>query len=281
MKSKDSLSQKAIRREIRSDIIPEIILFDSIDSTNAEAKRLASSGYRSPTLIIADSQSAGRGRMGREFFSPAGSGIYMSLLYKSAIPVCDAVTVTTAAAVAVALSLEEATGESACIKWVNDIYMNGGKVSGILAESVVSDGECHTVVGIGVNVTTEVFPEQIKSVAASVGKMKLSRSALAARIYDGLARYIFNNEPYIEQYRARFMLQGEEVLAIYKERTVCGRVLGVDEGGGLILLPNGEKEPVTIISGEVSIRVAKEYLGGGKVPPPFYNISRRHGETNQ
>ena len=258
MKStKESLSQELIEREIRADIKPNIRVFDSIDSTNAEAKRLAAGEYSSPTLIVANSQTAGRGRMGRSFYSPAECGLYMSLLYKCDSNMTDAVSVTTAAAVAVALSLEEASGCSAKIKWVNDVYMNGGKVSGILAESVIFGGEKHIIVGIGVNITTESFPEEIKNVAASVGK-EISRASLAADIFNRIIEYI-GNEPsaYMPDYRQRSMLDGCEVSAIYKDKTVFGKVMGVSDNGGLILLPDGETRPITIISGEVSIRARK------------------------
>lgn len=251
------LSKELIEREIRAKIKPTVRVFDSIDSTNAEAKRLAADEYSSPTLIIANSQTSGRGRMGRSFYSPAEHGLYMSLLYKCNSNMTDAVSVTTAAAVAVALSIEETSGCSTQIKWVNDIYMNGGKVSGILAESVISGGEKHVIIGIGINITTESFPEEIKNIAASVGK-DISRASLAAKVYGRLIEYI-DSPPsaYMSEYRKRSMLDGCEVSAIYKDKTVFGKVMGVSDSGGLILLPDGETVPITIISGEVSIRARK------------------------
>ncbi len=238
--------------------------FDLIDSTNSEAKRralsLADSGELIPRLFIAKEQSAGRGRMGRAFLSRGGRGLYFSLLYFTDKPLQDAVSVTTAAAAAVALAIERATGRVMRIKWVNDIYNERGKVCGILAESlVVGDGRLAMVVGVGINVGEDDFPEELKNIASSVGELHGGENALVADIVKGLLSHAKNPEDrgFMQDYRKRLMLEGESVDLLQAGEIICsGVVRGVDDDGGLLLVPHGKSEVVTVRSGEVSVRLS-------------------------
>lgn len=240
-----------------------IRVFDVIDSTNSEAKRMVlSQGDQvrfNPTLLIAKEQTSGRGRMGRRFVSDLG-GIYMSLVYVTEKPLSDAVSITTAAAAVIAEAIESVVGSPMKIKWVNDIYNDRGKVAGILAEAVSVGERTAVIVGIGINTGASDFPEEIQSIASSIGDLDGQENLLIAKITDGLLACAENptDRSYMTAYRERFMLAGKTVdLIVGGERTGHGRVVGVDDNGGLLLLPNGEREIITVQSGEVSVRETK------------------------
>lgn len=239
----------------------------SVDSTNNEAKRLLASGeIDGAGLVVADEQTAGRGRQGRSFFSPANTGLYMSLVVRTDASFADAVSLTTMASVAVACAVESLTPLRPQIKWVNDVYVGDRKVCGILTEAV-GDFESNTVtnviIGIGVNISTENFPEELKTRAASLD-VELTRSALAAEITARLIRFSqdLTDRGYIEEYRRRSLVIGREITYTVSGETRSARAVGIDESGGLeVLLPNGEHE--TLRSGEITVRLAPQTAGDG------------------
>ena len=237
----------------------EVKIFDLIDSTNAEARRIAlgEEWDKAPVLILAYEQSAGRGRLGRSFQSRRNEGIFMSLLYYTAEPLHNAVSVTTVAAVFVAEAIEGVVGGELKIKWVNDIYNENGKVCGILTESVkVSDGYA-IIVGIGINTGDVEFPEELRGIAASVGDVFGKESEIVGNIASCMLRQAAypTDREYMAGYRKRFMLDGADVvLSSGGEEIDRGRVMGVDDDGGLIFLPEGESEAKTVSSGEVTLR---------------------------
>lgn len=261
-----------LNAELLSDLmgdVARVMAFDLIDSTNAEAKRiapdLASEGKLYPAIIVAKEQTAGRGRMGRSFLSRANRGIFMSLLYFTDQGLSDAVSVTTATAAIVAEEIEEVCGEPMRIKWVNDIYNARGKVSGILAETLpVGKDTFAVIVGIGINTGTDEFPDELKGIASSIGDISGKEDRLIAGIAKRILLHAAHPESrgYMQAYRARFMLQGERVDLLQNgERIKSGRVVGVDDDGGLLLIPDGETNPIIIRSGEVSVRGHKENGG--------------------
>ena len=147
------------------------IYLEETDSTNRYAKELAAKGTPAGTVVIANRQSAGRGRLGRSFFSPEDKGIYMSILLRPKLQPERAAMITSMAAVAVARAIERAGGVEAQIKWVNDIFLNQKKVCGILTEAgfdAVSGRMDYAVLGIGVNVGVMDFPAELKKIATSV-----------------------------------------------------------------------------------------------------------------
>ena len=253
------ISSESIKKHIKNEALC-VKVYDLIDSTNAEAKRYAAEADLekfSPVLFVAREQSAGRGRMGRQFLSRSDCGLYMSLLYFTSGELCGAVKVTTTAASVVALAIERVTGKRMRIKWVNDIYNESGKVCGILAETLPVRGGYAIVVGIGINIGDNPFPEELKNIASSVGDLNGEESRLIALIADGLLSYAENGEDrsYLDAYRERFMFTGEMVdLFRADEKILSGRVIGVDDDGGLLLLPEGETEVVAVRSGEISLR---------------------------
>ena len=236
-----------------------------VDSTNSEAKRMAVSlaeeGRFDPVLITANEQSAGRGRMGRSFLSRADRGIYMSLLYFTDKALPSVVSVTTATAAIVAEEIERFSGNPMRIKWVNDIYNDRGKVSGILVETLRVGERIAVVVGIGINIGEDDFPEELRGIASAIGeiggKEEMLISGIAKRLLDHAASP--ESKEYMAAYRKRFMLEGESVdLFRGGEPMGSGRVVGVDDDGGLLFIPDGESEMISVHSGEVSIRKAKK-----------------------
>jgi BirA family biotin operon repressor/biotin-[acetyl-CoA-carboxylase] ligase len=235
----------------------DVMVFDSVDSTNSEAKRRAEESIKSPVLLVAREQRAGRGRMGRSFLSRRGRGIFMSLLYYTHKPICDAVSITTAAAAIVASEIESASGTSTKIKWVNDIYNDRGKVCGILTETLPLEGGLAVIVGIGINLGEDDFPEELRGIASAIGDIGEREDVLIAKIADGLLEHAREPEKrdYMAEYRKRFMLGGENVDLLQNgEKIGSGMVVGVDDDGGLIYIPHGKTESVTLRSGEVSVR---------------------------
>lgn len=170
----DLLSAEGIYPHIRPSFSScPVYVLKTVESTNLTAKKMALEGASAGTVIIAEEQTKGRGRMGRSFYSPPSRGIYMSFILKPRFDASKAVLITTAASVAVCRAIEKVTGVSCSIKWVNDLYAGGKKVCGILTEAVTDfeTGQIeHIVLGIGINysTTSEEFPEALSEVAGSL-----------------------------------------------------------------------------------------------------------------
>ena len=222
-----------------------VYVHERLDSSNQTAKRLALAGAPHGTLVLAGQQSAGRGRMGRRFESPAGKGIYLSLVLRVPVPASEALGVTVGAAVAVARAVQKLCGIELGIKWVNDLYYQGKKVCGILTEagtSVESGLLEWLVVGIGLNLTT--------TPAAPVG-----RAALAGAI----ARELLALCPAfdcLDEYRSRCFVPGHWVTVCTAAETYAARAIAIDDNGALLVEREGGRR-AALQHGEVSIRPTK------------------------
>lgn len=233
----------------------EVFCYDSIDSTNNQAKRLVSEGNTSTLLVVADTQTAGRGRQGKSFYSPAKTGIYMTLVLHPMTEMENAVTATTAAAVAVCRAIESLTDKHPQIKWVNDVYIADKKICGILTEAV-TDFETQTVtsliIGIGTNIKTDIFPADVKNASSLNAEVK--RRDLICAIANELNR--INSSPYsdfIEYYREHSMITGRDINVIKNGECIRARAVAIDDRGGLeVVFENGEK--AVLRSGEITIR---------------------------
>lgn len=233
-----------------------------VTSTNTVAKELAGKGAKEGTVIIAREQTEGRGRMGRAFYSPKASGIYFSIILRPRLNLEDSLLITTAAAVAVAQAIEEVSGAAASIKWVNDIFAGGKKVCGILTEASLNfenGGLEYAVVGIGINIDTNDFPDNIKQVAGSVFAKKPGdtpvTSMLVAQVLNNLSKCMnsLTDKLYIEEYRKRSFLIGMNILVIKASQTIPAKAIAIDDKARLIV----EYEDHTreaLLSGEVSVR---------------------------
>ena len=258
----DTLSADIIFENMKSRARKlQIVLLDRIDSTNNEAKRMLADGFCGDAVIIANEQTNGRGRLGRTFYSPKNTGIYMSFIIQTELPLSDAVTVTTAASVAAARAIEKVTGIIPGIKWVNDIYINGKKVCGILTEAV-SDFETATarsvIIGIGVNISTTDFPDEIKSVAASLGTSNPIRNLLIAEIANELTNIcldLTDTSSFMDYYKSHSILIGREIDFYKNNIRYSGTAEDIDNKGGLVVKLN-DGGVTTLSSGEVTVRLS-------------------------
>ena len=230
----------------------EVTVFDEIDSTNRVAKEMESNP---PQLVVADSQTAGRGRLGRSFYSPANTGIYMSIKMGGFSQLADGVFITSAAAVAVTDAIFTLTGIETGIKWVNDIYHDGKKICGILAESVCLDGKFFVVVGIGLNLTTAEFPEEISEIAGSL-RTSVPREAFIAEITKNLLDICENREDcdFMERYRKRSIVIGKEINYFREGVQKSATAIAVDPSGGLVVRDDDGND-TTLSTGEITVRL--------------------------
>ena len=225
--------------------------YDTVTSTNDILKEKARAGAPAGTVAVAKRQTAGRGRMGRSFFSEDG-GLYFSLLLRPAGKAEDVLAITAKAAVAVALAVEKHTGKAAEIKWVNDIYQGGKKVCGILAEGqATGHGMDYVVLGIGVNLSlASGFPEDLKETAGTLfSDTAYDAEAILADILANLSA-----ENAYAEYVKRDMLFGRTVSVLRGGEAVCiAKADGITEDFGLRLVTEDGEE--VLRTGEVSIRV--------------------------
>ncbi len=234
--------------------------FDEIDSTNRAAKELAVEGAPEGTLVVAKRQSKGKGRLGRSFFSPEG-GIYMSMILRPRIPAEKALLVTTCAAVAGVRAIERVSGVTAGIKWVNDIFVNGKKVCGILAEaglSATSEYPDYVVLGIGIDVKKQSVPEELKDIVGCLedtAKCEILKEELIAAVWEEFDKLYQNlsTAVFMEEYKSRSVLLGREVTVLAVEGDYRAIVTDIDKEGHLVIRRNGREEILS--SGEVSVRL--------------------------
>lgn len=237
----------------------EVLVLNDTDSTNRVGKEMARAGGKEGMLIVALSQSGGRGRLGRTFFSPEG-GIYMSLLLRPSLPMEQFLRITTAAAVSVAQAIEKVTGKETGIKWVNDIFMNGKKVCGILCEAgtgAESGKTEYAVLGIGINVRKQAVPEELKDIVGCLEDFseKVDSNLLIAEVWKAFFEMYENlsENSYMEEYRRRSILIGQTVTVPDGEGAYTAQVTDIDEEGRLVVNAGGELRRIG--AGEVSVRL--------------------------
>lgn len=253
-----------------------VYYFDTVDSTNAEAKRVAEETEGNEmhgAVFVADMQTSGRGRRGRGWSSPKGTGIFFTILLKPNIDPANAPMLTLVKALATAKGISSVTGLEAQIKWPNDIVAGGRKIVGILTEmSAQVDYVNHIVVGTGINVHQREFPEEIAQTATSldlelekVGKTKeISRAELLGAVLEEFERYY---EIYLEtqdlsalmdEYNALLVNCGRGVRVLDPLGEFEGQALGIDARGELLV--KREEGIVKVSSGEVSVRGIYGYV---------------------
>ena len=225
-----------------------VFKFNRIDSTSTYARQNADS-LPLPSLIIADYQTAGRGRRGNTFYSPEGTGLYFTLLFeaKNFLPL-----ITPAAALAVCKALKEFFGVDAKIKWVNDIFLNGKKICGILSECYTANTKKLIAVGIGINLTTAEFPENLPN-AGSVGQ-SCDKVLLSEKIADYILEYSSNpdDKSVAAEYEKKLFIIGKKISFCENGNQYSAVVNGINEQCNLIVtLDNGAQKILS--SGEISI----------------------------
>lgn len=246
-----------------------ILYFDEVDSTNTQAKLSAESGASHGTLVVSDCQLTGKGRRGRDWSSPRGVGIWMSLIMRPDLHPSSASMLTLVAAMAVADGIEKTAGIPTGIKWPNDIVSSGKKICGILTE-MSTELECinYVVTGIGINANTEEFPEEICKVASSIyleaGK-RVRRSSLIGAIMQAFEVYYekfmktCDMSGLIDDYNARLANKDKKVKVLKPDGDYTGTALGIDKEGEL-LVETEDGQIHRVISGEVSVRGIYGYV---------------------
>lgn len=246
----------------------QILCLDEVESTNTLAKEMAKNGAKHGTVVIADSQTGGRGRMGRSFQSPAGQGIYMSVILRYPVKPEALMHLTCATAVYLCDALTEFAMIQPQIKWTNDIIHQKKKLAGILTELVITGQETCAIVGIGLNVcqnSSDFLPE-IRSIATSLRLIldaKVAREAVFAKILQNIHRMdqalLTEQSAIMSRYRERCATLGQEVSILHGDTVRHGLALSVtDEGALVVRFADGSEEAVN--SGEVSIRGMYGYI---------------------
>ena len=266
----DILSAEEIRRFLPEGILPgRLEVFPVTDSTNEEAKRAYAAGFPDRSLFVADQQTAGKGRRGRNWNSPRGKDVFFSFLLRPDIPPECASMLTLIAALAGVRALSKQAEADYRIKWPNDIVLGGRKICGILTEMGADMDRIHYVVpGIGFNLNRTEFPEEIRSFAGSVyleTGQKICRSRLVADyVVEFMRRYeVFLKAPdlssFMEEYNACLINAGQEVCLIRRGEKIRRTALGINERGEL-LVRDREGQIETVFSGEVSVRGLYGYV---------------------
>ena len=258
----DVLTVQSVSRFLDTDMPVYLQVQTEVTSTNTLLKAQAEQGAPEGTVLIAESQTAGKGRLGRHFASPPGTGVYFSLLLRPHCTAEKSLFITTTAAVAVCEAIEQVTGLNPQIKWVNDVYLNEKKVCGILTEASVdfeNGGLNWAVLGIGINIAVpeEGFPEEIRSIAGAIFdgpcpvEMRSRISAAVISRFFALYKNLGSNA-FIESYRSHSFLTGRAITFSLGEETYRGVVTGIsDEAHLLVRLDSGEERAFS--AGEVQI----------------------------
>ena len=263
MNTEDVISEYSVRTYLKDcSSLFELEVFDTIDSTNTYLKNTVTDDTKAWHTVIASAQSAGRGRKGRSFISPAGTGVYLSVLLRPASSAYIATRITTAAAVAACLAIEKCTGSKPVIKWVNDVFLNGRKVCGILTEASLNP-KTHdpdwVIMGIGFNIYEPDggFDKEIENIAGAIAKERSHdlKSRIVAAFLIELHRLAgdLENADYAGEYKKRSFLIGRNVNVLSGDFSHPATVLDIDENCHLLVrYEDGSVEALS--SGEVSIR---------------------------
>jgi BirA family biotin operon repressor/biotin-[acetyl-CoA-carboxylase] ligase len=244
--------------------VHQVYIHDALDSTNTKTKELALAGHGHGTVVIADTQTGGRGRHGRSFASPPGAGLYISLLLKpDHMPLRNLTWITAIAALAVCDAVKLVTGRDSRIKWVNDVLLDGRKICGILTEAMTDlegGGVEWLVVGIGINVLSSALPDELRPIAAGLYEDVApggTRSRLAASLINTfLAPHLWPDDRELRAaYKARQVVLGREITVhSLTGEAYPARAVDLDADGHLIVeTAGGERK--TLFSGEVSVRL--------------------------
>ena len=270
MAAPDLMTEAEIKSLMHTEwVAKEVLYFDTIDSTNTKAQELAEKGYPSGTLVVADKQESGKGRRGRSWVSPSGTGIFMTLMIKPDINPNNASMLTLVAALAVAKAITSVTGEEALIKWPNDIVVNSKKVCGILTEmNAQFDYINHIVVGIGINVHNESFPEEISQMASSLmieaGGKRFHRAQIIAETMSYFEQYYDtflktqDLSALVMEYDELLVNMNKSVRVLDPKEPFDGKAMGITPKGELIVDTWESRKLVS--SGEVSVRGIYGYV---------------------
>lgn len=253
----DSLLAPVVKRGLRTRWAGRTVVYlDTVDSTNRYARTLAAQGAENGTLVIAGTQTAGRGRRGRGWVSPPGEGIFMSLILRPQAHPSQVARLSLQTALAVAEGIQGATGLDARIKWPNDVVCGGKKLVGMLLEMDADEERVHAVVaGIGINVHQKDFGE-LAATASSVDLLTggfASRAEIVRAFLEAYERADALGDGLMDAYRARSATIGQRVQVIGVDRTFTGTALDVTPSGSLLVAEDGAGTR-EVLAGDVSVR---------------------------
>lgn len=252
---KDVFDQTALSTACRNLEGLFIRTYPVCDSTNNRAKEWLLSGDRGEALFAAAEQTAGRGRQGRGFYSPAGSGVYFTVACTPREPLGNIVGITSAAAVATMRAIRELSGRQCEIKWVNDLLLNGKKICGILAEAVTIGDRTSVLVGIGINLRPANFPPELAEIAGSVGDAETPRVELIAAVTRNLFPYLRDpgNREWLDDYRRHSCVVGKEIAFSRGGVVTPAIAVGINDAGELTV--RTERGTETLRTGEITLRL--------------------------
>ena len=267
-KNSDFISKEGITLYLNDEFkYIDIYTYKKVTSTNDIAKKLALNGAKHGTIVISEEQTNGKGRLGRSFYSPANTGIYMSIILKLSLTTMDSVLITTASSVAICEAIEKLTGINCKIKWSNDIYLNGKKIAGILAatstnfESKTID---YLILGIGLNFTQPKndFPEELRKIASSLfehNNSTINRNLLCAEIANNILNMIskIENYDFISEYKKRSIVLNQDIIYTSKGISLIGKAIDIANDGSLIV-KNSDGSTKILNSGDITIRKVNE-----------------------
>jgi BirA family biotin operon repressor/biotin-[acetyl-CoA-carboxylase] ligase len=244
-------------------------LYDTLESTNTLAKELAKSGAPQGTVVIADRQTGGRGRMGRQFHSPAGQGIYLSVILRPGCSPEKLMHLTCATAVAGCKAVEQACGVCPNIKWTNDLVYGKKKLGGILTELVLDGNglvDC-AIIGIGINCEKPIeLPPELQNTVTSIQEISntpCTPEKLTAKLIEALYKIdqilLTGKQEMMSYYRQQCITLGQEIKVVTGDSVEYGTALDLDEDGGLLVRFRDGSEKI-VASGEVSVRGMYGYL---------------------
>jgi BirA family transcriptional regulator, biotin operon repressor / biotin---[acetyl-CoA-carboxylase] ligase len=251
-----------IKSSLRGDIGREIFFYDTVGSTNAVASEIAAKTVEG-TVVLADTQRKGKGRLGRVWVSPPGVNIYMSIILKPDIRPMDATLITVMSSVACATALRKVTGLNVTIKWPNDLIIQNKKLCGILTELKTERNRIiFAVAGIGINVNADIdeFSEDVKSIATSLKNetgIIYSRTEIVAETLNEIDRWyktlkVMDRDTLLCEWKRLSSTLGREVMVVTGQGTLTGFALDLDtEGMLMIKLTSGEVKRIS--SGDVTI----------------------------
>lgn len=263
--SNDILSAQSIAKYCSHPL--EIEVYETVTSTNTLLKEKAEKGAGHGTVLVAKEQTSGRGRLGKSFYSPSNTGIYLSILLRPDFTASESLFLTTAAAVATAKAIESVSEKSADIKWVNDIYIDGKKVCGILTEAslnVETNLLDYAIVGIGINICapSDGFPKELQEIATAVfdnpKDSENKQSILIANLLNYFMDYYtdFRSKKYVEEYRKRSFILGKKIYVLEQNQETMATALEIDDNCRLkVRFMDGTEKWLT--SGEVSTRITR------------------------
>ncbi len=231
----------------------DVYFFDSINSTSTFAKEVVKNGASSPFLVVSREQSQGRGRQGKSFFSPKDTGLYFTLALPYADETENHLYITSAAAVAIFESIYKMTGKKCLIKWVNDLYFEGRKISGILTETAKGDTS-YILIGIGINLTTEIFPDELSDIATSL-MSEVDENALVCDLVKRLFTFWENPKDlsFMETYRKNNLVPGRPITFIKNNVVSEGIAVEIEDNGALLVKTINGIE--ILDSGEITLKL--------------------------